>query len=238
MVYVVDTPGILDTSQPQDEMQREISKCINMSAPGPHAVLPVIEFGSFTRRERDAVMKVEEIFGKEVWKFTIILFTHGDKVPSGHDKKINASPRLQEVLQKAGNRYHIFNNLKAHDRQQVEDLLHKVQKMVDDNRREFFSNDNYKNTVKMLDQREAKIKELYKKKLEEEMITVKAKYGKQQKQPKEEQKVKEQLESELKELKQRYHTLENAVREALERFTSEDDYMELLKDFHKTLKLT
>uniref|UniRef100_A0A671XA39 AIG1-type G domain-containing protein n=1 Tax=Sparus aurata TaxID=8175 RepID=A0A671XA39_SPAAU len=60
-VTVVDTLSLFDTSLPESTVKREISKCINMSAPGPH----VIRLGTFTAEERDAVRRVEEIFGED-----------------------------------------------------------------------------------------------------------------------------------------------------------------------------
>ena len=113
--------------------EREISKCINMSAPGPHAILLVIKLGPFTAEERDAVWKVEEMFGEDAWKYTIILFTHGEKVTPDFKMEEEAGPELQTVLEKVENRYHIFNNLKINDRGQVLGLLKKVDKMVEAN---------------------------------------------------------------------------------------------------------
>ncbi|XP_014187192.1 GTPase IMAP family member 4, partial [Haplochromis burtoni] len=66
-ISVVDTPGLFDTTMSEDAVKREISKCINMSAPGPHAILLVIRVGRFSAEERDAVKKVEEIFGEGAW---------------------------------------------------------------------------------------------------------------------------------------------------------------------------
>uniref|UniRef100_A0A3Q3LW08 AIG1-type G domain-containing protein n=1 Tax=Mastacembelus armatus TaxID=205130 RepID=A0A3Q3LW08_9TELE len=87
-VTIIDTPGLFDTSLPEQAVKREISKCINMSAPGPHAILLVIKVGPFTAEEQNAVKKVEEIFGKDAWKYTIILFTHGDRVRSEFEKQL------------------------------------------------------------------------------------------------------------------------------------------------------
>uniref|UniRef100_A0A3P9PM47 AIG1-type G domain-containing protein n=1 Tax=Poecilia reticulata TaxID=8081 RepID=A0A3P9PM47_POERE len=108
MVSVVDTPGLFDTFQTEEKVKREISKCINMSAPGPHAILLVVRIGPFSREERDAVMKVKEIFGEEAWKYSMILFTHGDVVEElDFDEMLKDSgPELKEILKKTGNRYH------------------------------------------------------------------------------------------------------------------------------------
>ncbi|XP_013885985.1 GTPase IMAP family member 4-like [Austrofundulus limnaeus] len=239
MVSVVDTPGLFDTYQSDDKVKREISKCINMSAPGPHAILLVIKFGPFSKEERDAVMKVEEIFGEEAWKYTIILFTHADEAPSDFDQKLQTvRPELQEILKKAGNRYHLFNNRQVNNRRQVLDLLEKIQEMVNDNEGKFFSNDMYQNTMKMLDQREKELKQLYEQTLKEQIEAVKAEYEALLKEAKEER---DQLEKrqqlELEELKRYYHALESGVRHVVEQMTKDDNPDELLKNFYKTLKL-
>ncbi|XP_018517443.1 GTPase IMAP family member 9 [Lates calcarifer] len=174
---IVDTPGLFDTSLTEEVVKREISKCINMSAPGPHAILLVIKVGPFTEEERDAIRKVEEVFGPDAWKYTIILFTHGDRVESDFDQQLTEEgDKLQWILKKVGHRYHVFNNLKINDRGQVLDLLKKVDDMVSANGGEFYSNYTYQEVVRMLDQREAELRDFYQKKLEEEIKAVESKY--------------------------------------------------------------
>lgn len=233
MVSVVDTPGLFDTFLPEDAVKREISKCINMSAPGPHAILLVINVGPFSAEERDAVKKVEEIFGEGAWKYTIILFTHGDKVGADFDEFITkeAGPELQEVLQKAGNRYHIFNNLKANDRRQVLNLLKKVDKMVADNGGEFYSNYTYMQVEEMLKQRESELREFFKKKMEEEIKAVESEYKKKLMEAQEEK------EQEVEELRRYYQALESGVRQVVEQVARVDCFDEILTKFHETLKI-
>ncbi|XP_035985131.1 GTPase IMAP family member 7-like [Fundulus heteroclitus] len=238
MVYVVDTPGLFDTDQSDEKVKREISKCINMKAPGPHAILLVIKFGTFTAEEREAVMKVE-IFGKEAWKYTIILFTHGDEIKSNFEQKLkNAPSGLQEILKKAGNRYHVFNNLQASDCRQVIILLEKIQKMVDDNGGQFYSNGTYEEAKKMLDQQELDMKKYYEKVLEEKLKAVKADYKRQLNEATEEhEQVEKKLETELDEFKRYYSVLESGVHQFLEQIDKDDDYGELCKQYEETLKL-
>ncbi|XP_017291537.1 GTPase IMAP family member 4-like [Kryptolebias marmoratus] len=137
-VSVVDTPGIFDTFQSEETVQNEIKKCFSLLNPGPHAILLVIEPGVFSEEDEEAVEKVEEIFGEDAWKYIIILFTHGDEYGSGFDEMLEeeAPDNLKKILKKAGNRYHLFNNKKMKKRGQVENLLKKVQDMVNKNKKE------------------------------------------------------------------------------------------------------
>ncbi len=66
--YVIDTPGILDTSKSKDFIKREIVRCIQVSAPGPHVFLLVIQVGRFTTEEQRSVQALQELFGEEASK--------------------------------------------------------------------------------------------------------------------------------------------------------------------------
>lgn len=56
-IDVIDTPGILDTSKSPEIITREIAKCIQVSTPGPHAFLLVIQVGRFTEEEQNSVIR-------------------------------------------------------------------------------------------------------------------------------------------------------------------------------------
>ncbi|XP_033970275.1 GTPase IMAP family member 7-like [Trematomus bernacchii] len=235
-VEVVDTPGLFDTSLPEHSVKREISKCINMSAPGPHAFLLVIRVGPFTCEERDAVLQMEQIFGADAWKHTIVLFTHGDAM--GPQLLQEAGPELRAVLKKAGNWFHIFNNARANDRGQVLDLLEKVEQMLEANGGQFYSNVRYEEVVEMLDRREAELRELYDRKLREEIQGVERKYEKKLREEQHQRlQVEHRLQAELQELKRYYQVLESGVRLVVEQTVPSDSFQEVLSQFNEKLKL-
>ncbi|XP_040013961.1 GTPase IMAP family member 7-like [Xiphias gladius] len=154
-IHVVDTPGILDTSKSAESIKREIAKCIQVTSPGPHAFLLVIQIGRFTREEENCVQALEKIFGPDASKYMIVLFTRGDElqgttiqqyVQTGH-------PKLQEVINRCGNRYHVFNNKKRRNRAQVVQLIKKIDEMVAANGGKHFSEEMYVEAEQTLQQR-------------------------------------------------------------------------------------
>uniref|UniRef100_A0A3P9AB71 AIG1-type G domain-containing protein n=1 Tax=Esox lucius TaxID=8010 RepID=A0A3P9AB71_ESOLU len=111
-VSVIDTPGLFDTQQPESSVITKIVECIALSSPGPHVFLLVVPIGRFTEEDEMAIERIQNIFGVEAVKYTMILFTHGDELV---DKTIKdfiqeAGPKLQTLVQLYGNRFHVFNN--------------------------------------------------------------------------------------------------------------------------------
>ncbi|KAK9978677.1 hypothetical protein ABG768_020420, partial [Culter alburnus] len=169
-ITVVDTPGMFDTDiKTEGLLKQKIRKCINMTAPGPHAILLVIKLRTFTKEERNSVEKIRTLFGEEADKHTIVLFTHGDELTDNSiDGYIrDASEDLKVILNHCGGRYHVFNNKNMEDRNQVVELLEKVDKMVSANGGEHYTSDFYKEVDLMLKSKEDELKKLYEEKLQE-----------------------------------------------------------------------
>ena len=78
-LVVVDTPGIFDTSRTPKEIQFELSKCIGISSPGPHAFILVLSLAArFTDEEKRSVEHFVNHFGENIYKYFIVLFTRLD----------------------------------------------------------------------------------------------------------------------------------------------------------------
>ncbi|KAG8010947.1 GTPase IMAP family member 7 [Nibea albiflora] len=153
-IHVVDTPGILDTSKSAESIKQEIIKCIQVSSPGPHVFLLVIQIGRFTKEEENCVQALEKIFGPEASKYMIVLFTRGDEL---HGKSIReyvqtGHPKLREVINRCGNRYHVFNNKKRIKRPQVIELIKRIDELVAANGGMHFREEMYEEAEKVLQQ--------------------------------------------------------------------------------------
>ncbi|XP_021333248.1 GTPase IMAP family member 9 [Danio rerio] len=144
-ISVIDTPGLLDSTLTEPEMKEEITKCVEMSAPGPHVFLLVIRLDvKFTEEEKNTVKWIQENFGEEAARYTVILFTHADALEDqllyGY---ISQSGDLWDLLYECGARYHSFNNKDMNDRSQVAELMEKIEKMLVENGGQHYTNEMY-----------------------------------------------------------------------------------------------
>ncbi|XP_064795398.1 GTPase IMAP family member 9-like [Oncorhynchus masou masou] len=130
-IYVVDTPGLLDTGKTEELVKKEIVRCLQKSAPGPHVFLLVVEATTWRKEDQNTVDDLERLFGPEVFKFMIVLFTHGDKlvgqtinnfISDGHEC-------VRAIIKRCFGRFHVFDNTSG-SRGQVVELVKKIDEMV------------------------------------------------------------------------------------------------------------
>uniref|UniRef100_A0A8C2CRF7 AIG1-type G domain-containing protein n=1 Tax=Cyprinus carpio TaxID=7962 RepID=A0A8C2CRF7_CYPCA len=139
-ITVIDTPGLFDTELSNEEIQRNMRNCISMILPGPHVFLLLIPLGRFTQEEATSVKIIQEMFGENSLKYTMVLFTRGDDL---HNKTIEQylgepGSTLKNLTEACGNRFHVFNN-ETRDQTQVTDLLQKIDNMVKKNGGSYYS---------------------------------------------------------------------------------------------------
>uniref|UniRef100_A0A3B1JR86 AIG1-type G domain-containing protein n=1 Tax=Astyanax mexicanus TaxID=7994 RepID=A0A3B1JR86_ASTMX len=158
-IIIVDTPGLFDTDLSEEELKEELSKCINMTSPGPHAIILTIELGPFTKEDLQTVKKISV-----VW----VLMGMSNDV--GNDE-------LRQVIQQCGRRYHVFDNTKMNDRLQVVDFLDKVEEMVVRNGGECYTNSVYQDVEKRLREKEEELQKHHKKNLEEQKLKLESKFS-------------------------------------------------------------
>ncbi|XP_048017513.1 GTPase IMAP family member 8-like [Megalobrama amblycephala] len=153
IISVIDTPGLYDTSMSEEELKKEIKKCIYMSAPGPHVFLLVIRLGvKFTEEEKKTVKWIQENFGQEASRHTIILFTHADYLKKiSLDEYIKESNDLKALVDECGGRFHSFNNEDMINRSQVTELLQKIDEMVKNNGGQHYTNEIFKKAQRKIE---------------------------------------------------------------------------------------
>lgn len=162
-ILIVDTPGIFDTTKSNENIQKEILKCISITSPGPHAFILVLNIARYTEEEHKSVQHFVDSFGKEIFQYFVILFTRKDDLDEEgrdlYDHIKSVPPTLQSLIVKCGGRVIAFNNrLKGNEGdEQVRELLSMILRNVERNNSKCYTNEMYIKAEKILQEREAEI---------------------------------------------------------------------------------
>ncbi|KAL7850203.1 hypothetical protein SRHO_G00195520 [Serrasalmus rhombeus] len=153
-IHVVDTPGWTD-SLTDAESTQEIVKCIDISDPGPHALLLVLPIGCVAKEDTETPRQILEILGEKANKYTMVLFTKGDDL---EEKTIEeylegVHPDLKKVIEICGGRYHVFNNRDKENHGQVFTLLEKIKDMVERNEGKYYTKAMYEKTAEQMEEK-------------------------------------------------------------------------------------
>lgn len=179
-LVVVDTPGIFDTEVPDADTQKEITRCVALTSPGPHALLLVIPLGRYTVEEHKATRKLLNMFEKKARRFMILLLTRKDDLEDTdiHEYLETAPEVLQELIYEFRNRYCLFNNKAsgAEQEEQKRQLLALVQSMVRENDGKYFTNKMYESAEGVIQKQTWKKKEFYREELERERARIRREY--------------------------------------------------------------
>ncbi|XDV11874.1 hypothetical protein PO909_000676, partial [Leuciscus waleckii] len=169
-ILVIDTPGLYDNKLNEKEVKTEIVKCITYTSPGPHAFIIVIKVGRFTEEEKNTIKELKEVFGEQMEKFSMILFTHKDQLEKKNttieEYLQNADQDLLTLVRNCGNRFFCLDNDSA-SFPQFKGLISKIEQMMLENGH--FTNDMFKGTEKC-------IQEIQKQNLDEKVERLKQKH--------------------------------------------------------------
>ncbi|KAI4800647.1 hypothetical protein KUCAC02_009574 [Chaenocephalus aceratus] len=156
-VAVIDTPGLFDTKVDEEKTRGSINQSIAYASPGPHVFLVVIRLGRFKDEERQTVQKIQEMFGKDADRYSMVLFTHGDQLKGKPiEEFLKKSEDLQELVGKCHGQYHVFNN-EVKDRSQVRGLLDKIRKIAEKNGGSHYTTDMFQKAEKAIEETKQRI---------------------------------------------------------------------------------
>ncbi|XP_055729481.1 GTPase IMAP family member 8-like [Salvelinus fontinalis] len=120
-VTVVKTPDFFAPRLTVQSLMEEMEKCKSLSAPGPHGVLLVLKPEGFTEENRNTFKLILSIFGKETFKYSMVIITHR--------KGVTRNPHLRQMIEECGGRHHeMYKQGSDH-----KELTEKIEKMVEEN---------------------------------------------------------------------------------------------------------
>lgn len=217
-VVVTDSPGLFDTRVSTERTKEDLSQCISYSSPGPHVFLVVIRLGRYTTEEMQTVQAIQEIFGEEADKYSMVLFTGADQLEMSIEDFLDESAELQGLISRCHGRYHAFNN-KLEDKEknlaQVTALLQKINTMVDTNGGSHYTNEMFQEAERKLIQEKERILREQEEKIQKEKEEI-------------ERKIQEKYENEMKEINRRFEV--EREREKIER---EEEYMRQKEEWNE-----
>ncbi|XP_044534900.1 GTPase IMAP family member 7-like [Gracilinanus agilis] len=220
-LVVVDTPGLFGTKESLETTCTEISRCVILSSPGPHAIILVLKLGRYTDEDQQTICWVKALFGNSATKYMIVLFTRKDDLDGRELDEVfkSCNVNLKKLLEECEGRYCAFNNKAQGDEKeaQVTELLDLIEKMVEDNKGEYFSDTIYKRTEETLKKRREELKAQYTQQLENSIHEIEEKYV-EISNPTDEEKAKK--ESKIRELRQKYEENIKKVGSEAEKDTS------------------
>ncbi|XP_073708378.1 GTPase IMAP family member 8 [Garra rufa] len=141
-VSVVDTPDWFQSERSPEEVKAQISSCLAMLAPGPHAFLLCVPVDRPAHSELPTLSALEGAFGPDaVRRHTVVLFTRSDLLPEGAAgvEEVEAyiasrRPEMLELVQKCSDRYHVLRQSGG-----VKELLEKVRQTLKESGGDFYS---------------------------------------------------------------------------------------------------
>nr|XP_028606258.1 GTPase IMAP family member 2-like [Podarcis muralis] len=137
-VSVIDTADILGNGDCDERLDQETKRCLDLSQPGPHALVFVTQVGRFTAEDEEAAQRVREMFGTEAMKHTILLFTRKEALEGNSLRDYvmqSDNEAVRKLVQECGRRFCAFNNRAAlgEREDQVSELMEMVLEMVQGN---------------------------------------------------------------------------------------------------------
>ncbi|XP_006762383.1 PREDICTED: GTPase IMAP family member 7 [Myotis davidii] len=172
-LLVVDTPGLFDTKEKLQTTCQEISRCVLLSCPGPHAIILVLPLGRHTEEEQRTVALIKAIFGVAAMKHMIMLFTCKDDLDKTLSDFLEESDvDLKNIIEECGSRCCAFNNKNADEAEkeaQLQELVEMIEEMVQKNGGAHFSDAIYKDTDEKLKRQAEALKKIYAEQLDKEI---------------------------------------------------------------------
>ncbi|KAL0157599.1 hypothetical protein M9458_045675, partial [Cirrhinus mrigala] len=132
-VTVISAPHLLQTNLLDSQITHGVKVCVNLSAPGPHVIILVLQQNNFSENDWHRVKHVLNEFSEDGCKNTIVLT---------NEEEIN-NDYIYQLVQECGGGHLQFNERKSELHSQI---LERVEKMLNEKDVQFLICDLYVET--------------------------------------------------------------------------------------------
>ncbi len=143
IVSVIDTQGFFTTELTDEELQNEIKRSVSLCHPGPHVFLLMINLMNMKEEERNLVKQIQENFGPQAFKFTLVLFIGREQISNKEWMVFMLSTKFQELVRHCINKYHAVNSINEINPTHITKLLQKIDEIVKQNDDQHYKTDIY-----------------------------------------------------------------------------------------------
>lgn len=133
-VTVINAPRLLKTNLSNSQITDEVKECVNLSAPGPHVIILVLQQSDFSDNDRNTVRYVLNEFSEEAIKHSIVLT---------NEEEIN-NDCIHQLIKECGGGHLQFDDQKP---EMASEILERIEKILKENQPEFLICDLYEETT-------------------------------------------------------------------------------------------
>ncbi|XP_073697561.1 uncharacterized protein [Garra rufa] len=136
-VTVIDCPDLLHPDLNKEKLEKMKEQLVSRCSAGLSSVLLTVPLEKPAQNEEEILDFIKCLFGLEVQKYIMILFTHKDELED-LDQTIHEYLKhkdqadLQRLVTECGGKFHCFNNKRTSD-SQIQELLQKIEEMMMEN---------------------------------------------------------------------------------------------------------
>ncbi|XP_043113609.1 GTPase IMAP family member 8-like [Puntigrus tetrazona] len=141
LVSVIDTPGFFTTELSDEELQSEIRRSAFLCLPGPHVFLLMINLKNADKDERNLVNQIQDNFGPQAFKFTLVLFIGREQMSNKEWMVFMLNKTFQELVRHCRDKYHAINSITEINPTHITKLLQKIEEMFKQNDGQHYNTD-------------------------------------------------------------------------------------------------
>ncbi|XP_048014305.1 immune-associated nucleotide-binding protein 9-like [Megalobrama amblycephala] len=132
-ISLVDLPALFNTRLSEEEVMRQALRCVSLCHSGVHVFLCIISDAPLNNEDKAEMEEIQRIFSSRINKHMMILIMQNSE---HHTEELNEE--TQSVIERFGGRHHFFG-----PNTQVSTLMENIEKMLEENRGEFYSTETF-----------------------------------------------------------------------------------------------
>ncbi|XP_039523156.1 spindle pole body component 110-like, partial [Pimephales promelas] len=129
VIRLVELPALFNTRLSEQEVMRQTLRCVSLCDPGVHVFLLIIPDTPLNNEDKAEIEEIQRIFGSRINKHIMILI-----MQNSEHQTAELNEETLSAIERFGGRHHFFGPTT-----QVSTLMENIEKMLEENRGEFFS---------------------------------------------------------------------------------------------------